>query len=54
MDRIKLELKKLLGFKIVADEKKLHSPKIGVKPCAVTEDSVSSRPVAAKIGAKVT
>ncbi len=40
MNKIKLDPRKLLGFKIIADGNsvmKLHSPKIGAKDCSVTE-----------------
>jgi hypothetical protein len=40
MKEIKLDPRKLLGFKIVADGNsvvKLHSPKIGTKGCTVTD-----------------
>lgn len=46
MKEIKLDPRKLLGFKIIADGNsvaKLHSPKIGAKGCTVTDtDAVQS------------
>ena len=59
MNEIKLDPKKLLGFKIIADGSaaKLSSPKIGDKDCVVTADTasatgVTSAAILAKIGAK--
>jgi hypothetical protein len=59
MNEIKLDPKKLLGFKIIADGSvaKLSSPKIGDKDCVVNADIasaavVSSGSLRAKIGAK--
>ena len=52
MNEIKLDPKKLLGFKIIADGSaaKLSSPKIGDKNCSVYADAASA--IQAKIGAK--
>lgn len=59
MNEIKLDPKKLLGFKIIADGSaaKLSSPKIGDKDCTVSADTasaaiVTSGSLQAKIGAK--
>jgi hypothetical protein len=59
MNEIKLDPKKLLGFKIIADGSaaKLSSPKIGDKGCVVTADMASAAGVTgasiqAKIGTK--
>jgi len=58
MNEVKLDPKKLLGFKIIADGStaKLSSPKIGDKTCpAVDADAVSITGAAAlqaKIGTK--
>lgn len=59
MKEIKLDPKKLLGFKIIADGSaaKLSSPKIGGKDCVVNADTasvavMSSGSLQAKIGAK--
>jgi hypothetical protein len=55
MNEIKLDPKKLLGFKIIADGSvaKLSSPKIGDKGCTVHADALSpSAALHAKIGAK--
>ncbi len=51
MNEIKLDPKKLLGFKIIADgpAAKLSSPKIGTKDCTVHDDST---PVAANFQAQ--
>ena len=52
MNEIKLDPKKLLGFKIIADGSaaKLSSPKIGDKNCNVYAAAESA--IQAKIGAK--
>ena len=51
MKEIKLDPKKLLGFKIVADSgslAKLHSPKIGAKGCqSIDPDAVQTANVRA-------
>ena len=60
MDSIRLDPRKLLGFKIIADGEstvRLTSPKIGDKACAVFGDDVTRQQVAhatlrAKIGSK--
>jgi hypothetical protein len=43
MNKINLDPRKLLGFKIIADGSatKLSSPKIGAKDCTVHGDSMS-------------
>lgn len=48
MKAIKLDTKKLLGFKIIAGgpATKLSSPKIGVKGCVVSADTGKSAPKA--------
>lgn len=45
MKEIKLDPKKLLGFKIIAEGSaaQLSSPKIGVKGCIVTADASAAR-----------
>lgn len=60
MGEIKLDPKKLLGFKIIATGESmatLHSPKIGGKGCAIVGAAevpiVTSTPISAKIGGKV-
>ena len=59
MKEIKLDPKKLLGFKIIANGESsatLHSPKIGGKSCTVTSDVSASGNATAlrpKIGVKV-
>jgi hypothetical protein len=52
MNEIKLDPKKLLGFKIIGDGSaaKLSSPKIGDKSCNVFADGASA--IQAKIGTK--
>ena len=58
MDKINLDLGKLLGFRIIADRAApgtLHSPKIGVKGCTVASEAtmpVRSGALLAKIGQK--
>jgi hypothetical protein len=59
MKEIKLDPKKLLGFKIIADGSvaKLSSPKIGDKDCVVYADApfaagATSAALQAKIGEK--
>jgi hypothetical protein len=60
MTEIKLDPRKLLGFKIIADGStaKLSSPKIGDKTCPVVDADAASATVAAtgpllaKIGTK--
>ena len=61
MDTIKLDLRKLLGFKLVADGEstvRLTSPKIGDKACAVLGEDAARVPIAAtaavraKVGSK--
>lgn len=46
MKEIKLDPKKLLGFKIIAEGSaaKLSSPKIGVKGCTTADASVARAP----------
>jgi hypothetical protein len=52
MNKINLDPRKLLGFKIIVDGSatKLSSPKIGAKDCSVHDDSMSV--AAAKLGSK--
>lgn len=60
MGDIKLDPRKLLGFRIIADgnaSAMLHSPKIGGKGCAVTADDpgaavISTAPLSANTGNK--
>lgn len=59
MNEIKLDPSKLLGFRIIVDGEAvtLHSPKIGVKGCAVVAaeqaaPTVRTGTLLAKIGAK--
>ncbi|MGH6893148.1 MAG: hypothetical protein ACREEP_12895 [Dongiaceae bacterium] len=58
MSKIKLDPRKLLGFKIIASDEspaKLQSPKIGDKNCAVLNEDApfaSMAPIAAKVGFK--
>jgi hypothetical protein len=49
MNEIRLDPKKLLGFKIIAEgsTSKLSSPKIGDKTCNVFDEDVASGAVAA-------
>lgn len=55
MSAIKLDLRKLLGFKIIADGEsvvKLHSPKIGAKGCTVTDSVTVTSGESLKTGLK--
>ena len=57
MNEIKLDPKKLLGFKIIADGSvaKLSSPKIGDKACTVEADAtfVTVAATGSKVGTKL-
>ena len=55
MNEIKLDPKKLLGFKITADGSvaKLSSPKIGGKVCIGSEDTVAPSPMSAALQPKI-
>ena len=58
MEKITLDLSKLLGFKIVSREDTrvtLESPKIGTKGCSVFDDAAAARtsPLVPKIGSKL-
>jgi hypothetical protein len=54
MSSIKLDPKKLLGFKIIADGSaaKLSSPKIGGKGCVISASTAGGAALQAKIGTK--
>ena len=56
MDTVKLDLGKLLGFKIIANGEstmRLTSPKIGDKACAVVTEDATYTSVPAALMAKV-
>lgn len=55
MNTIKIDPRKLLGFKIIADGEstiRLSSPKIGDKGAPAVAQIVGTGPLAAKIGTK--
>jgi hypothetical protein len=55
MNAIKLDPRKLLGFKIIADSEstvRLTSPKIGDKGAPVIAQAIGTGPLTAKIGTK--